>query len=369
MAEHSDIEWTDATWNVAVGCQKISPGCAHCYAERVVNGRLRGEFGRLAWHQDRLRLPMAWRKPRRVFVNALSDLWWDQISDRQRDEMFAVMAIAHWHTYQILTKRAKAMHTYFAAGARQRIAAVLSEWGRTDLAVVIMIGLVLDDTTTPKPRWPLPNVHLGISAEDQDRLDERYPWLMRTEAAVRFLSLEPLLADIDLDACQAGVCTDCKGAGEGAGDYLADDGIGRCESCAGKGTNEDNEGVDWIIAGGESQKGARPMRAPWARHVRDWCQHHDVPFHFKQWGIWREVEVYRGAIGGDWFDDIRSGSRRTSVHHITGKNFRWSDVLETSVLIRMKSKKQAGRELDGRTWDEQPRQKGQTGHGGTVSTA
>jgi protein gp37 len=208
------IEWTDGTWNPVTGCDKVSPGCDHCYAERIAS---RGGKGfpngfALTLHPERLNGPLRDRRPKRIFVNSMSDLFHDGIPDDYIAKVFAVMAEADWHTFQVLTKRAGRMRS----------------WVRRH-----------------QPD-PLPNVWLGVSAEDQHWADIRVPVLLDTAASVRFVSAEPLLAPISF--------------------------------------NDSLSGLDWVIVGGESGPGHRPMDAEWVRGIRDQCTAAGVAFLFKQWG-------------------------------------------------------------------------------------
>jgi len=234
MAQGSGIEWTESTWNPVTGCTKISPGCEHCYAERMSErlkamgqGNYRNGF-RLTLQPHMLELPLRWKKPQMIFVNSMSDLFHKDVPLAHIQQVFEVMRRAHWHRFQVLTKRADR----------------LAELSRN-----------LD--------WA-PNIWMGVSVET-DRYRKRIDALRSTSARIKFLSLEPLLGPLhSLD--------------------LSD--------------------IQWVIVGGESGPGARPMDPSWVKDLRDQCQLAKVPFFFKQWG---------------------------------GKN-----------------KKQAGRVLDGRTWDEMP---------------
>ena len=230
----TSIEWTEATWNPLTGCTKISPGCKHCYAERMAkrltamgNPNYANGF-QLTLHEHMLDVPLRWRKPRYIFVNSMSDLFHKDVPESYIHRVFDVMRRASWHTFQVLTKRS------------DRLADV-----------------------SPRIDWPA-NVWMGVSVERADyayRIDD----LRETGAHVRFLSVEPLLGPLpDLD-------------------------LG---------------GIHWMIVGGESGPGARPMKEEWVADLRDQCRTTGVPFFFKQWG---------------------------------GVN-----------------KKRTGRELDGRTWDELP---------------
>jgi len=233
----SKIEWTEETWNPIVGCTKVSAGCAHCYAERmanrlkamgrpeyqdVVNGNGRWT-GRVTLVPERLEQPLRWRKPRTVFVCSMSDLFHPKVPMYYHVNIWRAMADTPQHTYQILTKRPRAM--------RGRLEPLSQTFG------------------------VLPNVWLGVTAENQEAADERIPLLLQTPAAVRFVSAEPLLGPITLG---------------GAVDYYHG--------------NAYKPTLDWVIVGGESGPGARPMHPDWARSLMDQCQSAGVAFFFKQWG-------------------------------------------------------------------------------------
>lgn len=234
MATKSKIEWTGSTWNPVTGCTKISPGCMNCYAERMAK-RLQAmgqpnycDGFNLTLHEHALELPLKWKKPQTIFVNSMSDLFLEEIPTEFIQKVFDVMNRAHWHTFQVLTKRA----------AR--------------LAALNKILL-----------WS-PNIWMGTTVENKDYIF-RIDYLRKTEAFIKFLSIEPLLGPIP---------------------------------------RIDLKGIDWVIVGGESGPGARPMNLEWVIDIRNQCVKAGTPFFFKQWG----------GI----------------------------------------QKKRAGRELDGRTWDEMP---------------
>jgi protein gp37 len=231
----SAIEWTESTWNPLTGCTKVSQGCKHCYAERMAKRlqamgleKYRNGF-RLTLHPDVLEEPLQWTKPQMIFVNSMSDLFHQDVPLEFIHQIFDVMYRAHWHTFQVLTKRAERL-------------------------------LELDSALV----WPV-NVWMGVSVENSDYI-ERVHSLQRTHAQTKFLSCEPLLGALP---------------------------------------NLPLMGIQWVIVGGESGPGARPVERKWVTDIRDQCLRANVPFFFKQWG----------------------GTR----------------------------KKKAGRLLDGRTWDELPR--------------
>ncbi len=332
MADRTSIEWTDETWNPTTGCDRVSNGCDRCYAATMAK-RLKAmgvaEYQRdgdpptsgpgfgVALHPHRLDQPLRWKRPRRIFVNSMSDLFHGDVPDDYIARVFAVMALAPQHTFQVLTKRHARMRSLVRDGA--------------------LAEAVWDDLPNDVPPvWPLPNVWLGVSVEDQKRADLRIPALLDTPAAVRFLSCEPLLGPVDLDQprCDA----------HDRREVTVVDGREWCGYCAADGFSGElsfghwldplNGGIDWVIAGGESGRGARPMHPDWARQLRDQCVAAGVPFLFKQWG--EHVTEDQSP------DDIVLPSQRWHLLGNSGPGF-----------YRV-GKKAAGRELDGRTWDEYP---------------
>lgn len=259
MSDRSAIEWTDATWNPVTGCTKVSPGCDHCYAETFAE-RFRGVPGHhftdgfdLTVRPGRLEQPLRWARPRRVFVNSMSDLFHPGVDDDYIARVFAVMALADQHTFQLLTKR------------HGRCRALLTDPGFRRLVEQHADG-PLD--------WPLPNVWLGVSVEDQQRAELRIPALIDTPAAVRWVSAEPLLAPVDLTRITLVRPRPPHGPGV------------RLDSLAGHldGTDDVIARLDWVVAGGESGASARPVDPAWIRSLRDQCARVGTPFLFKQWG-------------------------------------------------------------------------------------
>ena len=237
MSLQSSIEWTDATWNPVRGCTKISPGCKHCYAETFAE-RFRGVKGHpyergfdLRPVPEKLAEPLRWRTPKMIFVNSMSDLFHDDVPDEYIVKVARVMAAANWHTFQVLTKRSKRL--------RQLL--------RTKLGFA---------ATQPHIWW-------GVSVENKMHGVPRIDHLRAAPAAVRFLSVEPLLEDlgkIDLDS------------------------------------------ISWVIVGGESGNGARPMEKAWVLSIKDQCHHSRVPFFFKQWGGVRKAAAGR-KLDGKTYDE------------------------------------------------------------------
>jgi protein gp37 len=306
------IEWTDKTWNPTTGCDKVSPGCDHCYAMTMAK-RLKG-MGQAKYqndgdprtsgpgflateHESDLDAPLRWRKPARVFVNSMSDLFHERISDEFIARVWVTMSATPQHTYQVLTKRHGRMRSLLNSERFQFLA------GRVGTYFI---------QTHHRPvgwSWPLPNVWLGVSVEDQKWADIRIPALLDTPAAVRFLSCEPLLGPVNLSKWLLWPDGSIR---------ISDGPVG---------------GIDWAIVGGESGPGARPMHPDWARSLRDQCVNAGVPFLHKQNGAWRPTTM------GDY--DGAAPIRQT--HHFE----------DGEQLIRV-GKKAAGRLLDGRTWDEFP---------------
>lgn len=277
------IEWADAVWNPVTGCTKASEGCRNCYAETIAK-RFWGErkFTDVQTHPDRLDAPLHWKKPRRVFVNSMSDLFHLNVRFSFVESVFETIEATPRHTYMILTKRPDRMYDFIV------------NW---------------------KKGIALPNVWLGVSVENQQAADERIPILLQTPAAVRFVSVEPIRGPVDFRLKDGSYMTDA----------LTGCMITAAEPIQGN-------ALDWVICGGETGPGARPMHPDWARSLRDQCQAADVPFFFKSWGEWWPAESGR-------LYDIEN--TRTVM---------WSDGQD---MLRI-GKKAAGRLLDGVVWNQFP---------------
>lgn len=327
MGDNTGIEWTDATWNPTTGCTKVSQGCKHCYAERdwprlvhlpAYQGR---EFTDVACHPERLDQPLRWRKPRRIFVNSMSDLFHESVPDEFIDQVFAVMALAHQHTFQVLTKRPARMLAYMNRLGRS--AKILEVGARIVGYTLMHDGICLAD-------WPIPNVYLGVSVEDQVTADERIPLLLQTPAAVRWISAEPLLGPIDLRFLQpADPPTEIDALNGTHGVIRPHRGI--CDR------------LDWVVAGGESGPKARPSHPDWFRSLRDQCKAAGVPFLFKQWGEW-------SASWGGGTHLLYLDGRLVSGHH--DHPDAWKH--RTAEPMMRSGKKAAGRLLDEVLHDEYP---------------
>ena len=309
------IEWADKVWNPVTGCTKVSEGCRNCYAELMASRFWKDrKFSDVKFHPERLSQPLGWKKPARVFVNSMSDLFHPDIPFEFIDEVFYIMRVAEHHTFMVLTKRPEIMLKFL-------------EW--------------------QKPiRWPAnwvghqPNVWLGVSVEDQKTADQRIPLLLETPAAVRFVSCEPLLGPVDL-AKKLGQYSDCPECGYG----VRVDEEGLCNSC---GRDAIHYGIDWVIVGGESGKNARPMHPDWVRSIRDQCVDAGVPFFFKQWGEWAPVN----EIGDGWYCLTHSFGNMIRTR-IPNKSKIMENAWDGHLIARV-GKKRAGRLLDGREWNEFP---------------
>ena len=316
------IEWTDETWNPITGCSHAgSPGCDHCYAKRMAQ-RLKGRYGypkdnpfKVTFHPGRLDQPLRWKKPRRIFVVSMGDLFHEDVEWNWQYKIFEIMLINQDHTYLILTKRPEQMKKV-----------LLDIW--------FHLGRNYPES---KPDFPLKNIWLGVTCENQEQADKRIPILLQIPAAVKFVSIEPMLGPIDIvpyigyltHECECGFHRDEMHIFPMGSNWL-------CPECGKMTINR--EAISWVIVGGESGPGARPMHPDGARSIRDQCQAAGVPFFFKQWGEWCSV--------------IDSGT-----HHSPFVLKNKKHDFEDGETVFQFGKKKAGRILDGRTWDEYPGRK------------
>ena len=293
MSDGSSIEWTDASWNPTRGCSRISPGCERCYAERTAARFVGGTYaglvrlgkngprwtGRVMLVPDKLDEPLGWRRPRRIFVNSMSDLFHESLADDDIDRVMAVIALAPRHTFQVLTKRAARMRAYMSApGLYERVLRRVGEVrtrrgkvGRDGIVTLAHTDIGVSNPTTWRHLW------LGVSVEDQQRADERIPHLLATPAAVRWLSVEPLLGPVNLtrvDAARAGWRSACSDEAPIISAFA------RWQEHPMRAKLAD--GVDWVVVGAESGRGARPMDEAWVRALRDQCVGAGVAFFYKQ---------------------------------------------------------------------------------------
>jgi protein gp37 len=363
MSDGTKIEWTDATWNVITGCSVVSPGCKNCYAMKLAGTRLRHHpsrigltqpsaagpvwTGEVRFNEQWLGQPLSWNRPRRIFVCAHGDLFHEGVTDVQLDDVFAVMAEANWHTFQVLTKRMERARSYLSdPGLPARI-----ERAAVDAFNAWRIPRVLDDRAAT---WPLPNVWIGTSIEDQARANGRVPHLLATPAAVRWVSAEPLLGSVKLDKIEP-----ARSEHHGSLRQINE----TIEINALAGTSLTDMGIeyggapriDWVVVGGESGNAARPMNPDWARSLRDQCAANGVAFHFKQWGEWGEgdsIEATGLARHGWWEDDAADGG--ASRQEWAGPVINGVELASQRPEVFRVGKKAAGRTLDGRTHDGWP---------------
>lgn len=400
MSDGTKIEWTDATWNPITGCTVVSPGCTNCYAMGLAGTRLKHHQsragltddsragpvwnGEVRFNEQWLDQPLRWRKPRSIFVCAHGDLFHPAVPDEWIDRVFAVMALCPDHRFQVLTKRADRMREY-----------MLERWQGTKARTILVAGKPMNIPAGPETGrasrigeecetlldlhrnghwrrrladhdnddhwtqdgsckimqwdWPLPNVWLGVSVEDQTRADERIPDLLATPAAVRWISAEPLLGPVDLTPHLWGRAEPCEGCPRDAD----------CD-CGPYPRHMLGEEPDiaWVVVGGESGPSARPMHPDWARSLRDQCQAAGVPYFFKQWGAFADhTDTHTKRIQCAASSDLVI----TPAGHVIGagaKGFggmvdpNWQE--RGGAWMCKVGKARAGRLLDRREWNEVP---------------
>ena len=370
MGDKTGISWTQthnpdgtvspgATWNPVSGCTKLTAECKHCYVERdwhrlthlpAYEGR---EFTDVACHEERLDQPLRWQRARRIFVCSTADLFHADVPDEFLDRVFGIMALCPQHTFLVLTKRADRMQQYLSApGRREAIAKAADgfpakhplDWVRADGCESFERGGNPNEDTEWLPRWPLPNVHVGVTAGTQESANERLPLLRKTPASKRWVSMEPLLEPVDLrfgeglseDEDSSVGCFPCDVGGKRHQHYIG-------ESCG--------RGLDWVVVGGESgsRNKARPMHPQWAMDIRDQCAEAGVPFYFKQQGEWilgraaTNDQLNNTKVWGCWVN-IHDGKTHDGTSHDA---FRDGD---TNMLYV--GRKAAGEVLDGREHKE-----------------
>jgi len=274
----TNIEWTEETWNPVTGCTPVSAGCEHCYARRMAT-RLAGRCGypkdepfAITLHPDRLTQPLRWRKPRTVFVCSMGDLFHERVPSEFIDQVFAVMAACPQHTFQVLTKRPERMRDLLVhEDVLCDISRAASNMAQHELISEDRYDAIDEALRGDSSIWPPPNVWLGVSVEDQQTADERIPLLLQCPAALRFVSCEPLLGPVRL---QRQLGFEYRHRHKDGSWFKPIPGSYPVRL------------LDWLIVGGETGPGARPMHPQWARSIRDQCQAAGVPFFFKQWGEW-----------------------------------------------------------------------------------
>jgi protein gp37 len=336
----SKIEWTEKTWNPTTGCNKVSAGCKFCYAE-VMHRRLMkmqpekynrpfldGAFP----HEPSLEIPLKWKKPQRIFVNSMSDLFHKDVPFEFINKVFGIMALCEQHTFQILTKRPERALEFF----NKYLPPIWKEMvhGRDDSIDANIHYKAIDCNVLYKYKgeesepqeFPLPNVWLGVSCEDQKTADERIPILLQIPAAVKWISAEPLLSQIDLMNYLERPTGWIVGKSPDSGKPIY---------------SSYDFPINWVVAGGESGHGARPMHPDWIRKIRDDCKAAGVPFLFKQWGEFLpECQI----------TDVKTPKK--------GKSREPKLVKANEYYFFKVGKKKSGRLLDGVLHDEYPKTRG-----------
>jgi protein gp37 len=313
MGDKSKILWCDATWNPVAGCsvEPISEGCQNCYARQMAN-RMGGEkqhfhgltekhghgwSGKINFYPDILLAPLRWVKPRQIFVGSMGDLFYERVSDDLIDQVFGVIAACSVqedrnHRFLILTKRPERLRQYL-------VTENIEKW--IDYASSFMLDGKFFLDRVSRVSWPFENLWIGTSAENQEQFDKRIPEILKTPAIKRFVSIEPMLGPIGLS-------------------YL----------------------VDWVICGGESGPRGRPLHPDWVRRLRDQCAALDIPFMFKQWGMWKPVDWYEEATHAIRTDGYvtKFGNEPLSISRAKKPTAGWQGIAKLG-------KTKAGRELDG----------------------
>jgi protein gp37 len=332
---NTKIEWATKVWNPVTGCTKVSSGCANCYAERFakrlqanpkVNGKYVNGF-EVTFHSEELYKPFSWRNPQRCFTVSMGDLFHDDVREEWIDQVMAVIACNPKHTFILLTKRPERMHRYFNKPKEE----LLKAWEDA----IYEVGIATKDGDVDAPAcflhnftqrfWPLPNLWLGVTVENQEQAGKRIPLLLQTVAAIRFVSCEPLLSLINLSHIDAEM--------SGHPDWYFINSLTGKHTDMGRPCKQVGK-IDWVIAGGETGPKARPMHPDWVRSLRDQCSADNVPFFFKSWGEWGPFTY--GGRGNPKSD------------------FNWCERGEKWQWMCKVGKKSSGRLLDDKEYNELP---------------
>ena len=346
------IQWTNRVWNPIVGCSKVSAGCKNCYAigmawrlqhighsaTKYAGTVAKGANGQLNWtgklntsERDLLK-PLTWKKPAMIFVNSESDLFHETVPFQVVRAIFGVMSVCKQHTFQILTKRPRRMFEFF-----EWLKLMDPDWqdDPANYAYDLCVEHGIETgcgSAFETDAWPLKNVWLGVSVENQPAADERIPLLLQVPAAVRFLSCEPLLSHIRLQGTQQG-------------DVFFRNWLNGS-------ADNPTQKIDWVIAGGESGKGARPVHPEWVRSLRDQCQKAGTAFFLKQWGEWKPF--VEGDSRQPDYGTFKNNPGDLSVDEPVGTFLPDVLGLDWGTVMSKVGKKAAGRLLDGREWNEFP---------------
>lgn len=321
MGDKTAITWTDATWNPVTGCTPVSEGCRNCYAKRVHERFNKTPFSEVVCHPERLAAPLRWKRPRRIFTVSMGDLFHPDVPDEFIDRVFAVMTLCPQHTFQVLTKRAERMHLYLC-NARLSCNVVAASnrtaMGEECTAHSPILATLASISRSFPHRLPVPppNTWLGVTCENQAAADERIPLLLKTPAAVRFVSMEPMLGPVDIER------------------YMLSDYDKAAHNSQMTGNECRTNKLDWVIVGGESGPGARPCHPDWVRSIRDQCVARNVPFHFKQWGD--AVEYGCALDGHPWKEAGWSPAAKRHGNTLDGKQ--WLEFPGDTVEMRREQK-------------------------------
>lgn len=352
MADKTKIEYCDATWNAIKGCSHISAGCENCWAERMAvrfskpgeafeHLTIDGQWaGRSKLYKKDLYKPIHWRRPRRIAVCFMGDLFYEDVSFKSIAKVFAVMAYAKQHTFMVLTKRPGRM-LEFLEWAGSRVCPVLSLYDYIEDDVDIET-----ENVTP---WPIPNVWLGVSVENQLEAKYRIPALLRCPAVLRYVSLEPLLGSVNLRHLDADAAGDKE--------WCQVDALTGHQTDMGRPCPDIPAKLDWVICGGESGEGARPMHPTWAQSIRDQCEATNTPLFFKQWGAWIADSQYKHIVEARGFygsDIAKAHFQSLDVNGQTSNFDPGPKYFNDSQCMYLLGKQKTGRVLDGKTYDQIP---------------
>lgn len=369
MGASTKISWADASWSPITGCSPCSEGCRRCYAAAIAK-RFWGDrpFSDVRFHPDRLDQPLRWRKPRKIFVVSMGDLFHDDTfllsspfntglnfslnsyipytDHPMLDAIFAVMERSLNHIFILLTKRPENMSRYFSAVQKHKLKYADKF---KDCPTEEMRNSPAAQDAKKSAVNPIPNhIWIGVTAENQKQADKRIPILLDIPAAVRFVSIEPMLGKVELGHHLKGACME------------------HCESimqtsCPGGKCITRDEGIDWVICGGESGPGAKPMHPDWARSIRDQCQKAGVPFFFKQWGEWIPItQSVKGTSCRKMISMFPDGEINGKLRNLYKELQEGEGVQVGGEFHLLVGKKKAGRILDGKEWTEFPGHKSTT---------
>ena len=323
---NTKIEWATKVWNPVTGCTPISSGCANCYAKRMAN-RLKGRHGydaadpfKVTIHpEEKFLEPLKWRKPSNVFVCSMGDLFHKDVPTLEIDKVFAIAAISPKHNFMFLTKRPDRMAAYFDTPAKK----LAERWEDVIYSMGISAGDDEIDTVASFLHnrcalgWPLKNIWLGVSVEDQKAADDRIHYLNEISAAVKFVICEPLLSEINFE----------KSLGESLKWHA-----GGLKNC-----------ISWVISGGETGPQARPCHPDWVRSLRDQCKNDGIPFFFKSWGVWvPSLQIVPSLADKSYIGPIEKS---------TSKDF----FTTTCCVLQKTNKKISGDFIDSKQYHEFPK--------------